>query len=423
MFKEVARITVMPGEINTQAAVIDTINGYAYYGTGSTPGKIIKIRLSDFTRVGDITLLAGEGPLLAAVIDENAGFAYFGTFTTPAKIIKIDLATFTRVADVTLPLLDFPGLPFITTIRNGIGYFCSDSQPCPECTIVGVQLSDLTVVGSVTMPDSGAIHSVVRYDNFGFFGTMACPANTAPWIFKVDLDTLTVVESMQFQPPGFNPDFPAAAILNASCGGCPAGQIEKFGYFSYTPNTPPQPDTIIKLDLESFEIVQMLTLPFGITTMVTAIGDPGTGYTYFGAYGTPAQVIRVLTFDMTYQNKLPLIGTADASWASMLRDNNGFIYIATLSGEIIKINVSTVDSIPSGTGCVFQIDLSQKVSNPNPASWNLDFTKLSWLPDLIRTNYEHLHGYTFTEYGEKAKYLKDNYTTGPDRVLKVIAEL
>lgn len=421
MFKEVARISVMAGEINTQSAVIDTVNGFAYYGTGSSPGKIIKIDLATFTRVGTITLGAGENVLVAAIIDN--GFAYFATFTAPSKIIKIDLATFTRVGDVTLPLISFPGLAFITTVRNGIGYFCSDFQPGPECTIAAVKLSDLTLLGTVTMPVGGAIHSVVRFGQYAFFGSMASPAGTAPWIFKVDLDALTVVDYMQFFPPGFNPDIAASGIINAACGGCPAGQIEKFGYFAYTTNVPPAPGIIFKLNLETFEVDKSLTLFSGQSIMVTGMGDPGSGFLYFGGFGTPAQVIRVRSYDMTYQNRLPLLGTANSSWCSMLRDNNGFLYIATLSGEIIKLDVRQFESIPGGSGCVFQIDLSQKVSNPNPASFNLDFTKLAWLPDLIRTNYEHLHGYTFTAYGEKAKYLKDTYTTGPDRVLKVIAIL
>lgn len=411
----------MAGEINALSAVIDTVNGFAYYGTGSTPGKIIKIDLSTFTRVDDITLLAGEGPLEAAVID--TGFAYFATFTAPTKIIKIDLSTFTRVADVTLPLIDFPdGRPFITTVRNGIGYFCSDLSSV-VCKIAAVRLSDLTLLDTVTMPAGGEIQSVVPFGKYAFFGTRAFPGGTAPWIFKVDLDTLTVVDSMQVFPPVPIASIPAAANLQSSCGGCPAGQIEKFGYFSYTIDDISVPSIVIKLDLENFEIAKTLTLFSGQGVMVTAIGDPGSGFLYFGAYGTPAQVVRVRSFDMTYQNKLPLLSTVDSSWCSMLRDNNGFIYIATLSGEIIKLDVSQFENIPGGSACVFQIDLSQKVSNPNPASWNLDFGRLAWLPDLIRTNYEHLHGYTFTAYGEKAKYLKDNYTTGPDAVLKIIATL
>lgn len=419
LFEEVARISVMAGEINTQSAVIDTVNGFAYYGTGSSPGKIIKIDLATFTRVGDITLGAGEDVLIAAVID--AGFAYFGTFTVPAKIIKIDLSTFTRVGDVTLPLIDFPGKPFITTVRNGIGYFFSDFQPGPAATIAAVRLSDLTLLGSVTMPAGGAIYSVVRFGQYGFFGGQAFPAGTAPWIFKVDLDALTVVDSMQFFAPGGA--IPASGIINAACGGCPAGQIEKFGYFAYTTDIDPEPGIIFKLNLETFEVAKSLTLFPGQSTMVTGMGDPASGFLYFGAYGTPARVIKVRSFDMTYQGFLPLLGTVNSSWCSMLRDNNGFLYIATLSGEIIKLDVRQYESVPGGSVCVFQIDLSQKVSNPNPASWNLDFTRLSWLPDLIRTNYEHLHGYTFTAYGEKAKYLKDNYTTGPDAVLKLIAML
>ena len=44
------------GEYNPFAAVIDAANGFAYFGTQTSPGVIIKVRLSDFTRVGTLTL-------------------------------------------------------------------------------------------------------------------------------------------------------------------------------------------------------------------------------------------------------------------------------------------------------------------------------------------------------------------------------
>lgn len=42
----------------------------------------MKVRLSDFTRVGALTLEAGDAYVSPAVIDPVAGHAYFGTRTS-----------------------------------------------------------------------------------------------------------------------------------------------------------------------------------------------------------------------------------------------------------------------------------------------------------------------------------------------------
>ena len=70
------------------------LNGFAYFGTYTYPGVVVKVRLSNLTRVGAFTLNSGEDRLRSAVIDQPNGFAYFGTLTDSDKIIKVDLFDF-----------------------------------------------------------------------------------------------------------------------------------------------------------------------------------------------------------------------------------------------------------------------------------------------------------------------------------------
>ena len=72
--------------------MIDPAGGYAYFGTYTSPGIIVRVRLSDFTRVDALTLNTGEDDLFSAVMDPVQGFAYFGTLTSPGIVVKIDLA-------------------------------------------------------------------------------------------------------------------------------------------------------------------------------------------------------------------------------------------------------------------------------------------------------------------------------------------
>jgi ethanolamine utilization microcompartment shell protein EutS len=84
--------------------VIDSAHDYAYFGTDTDPGMVVKVRLSDLTRVGVLTLTTGEDYLYSAVIDAANGFAYFGTATYPGPdvVVKVRLSDFTRVGALTL---------------------------------------------------------------------------------------------------------------------------------------------------------------------------------------------------------------------------------------------------------------------------------------------------------------------------------
>lgn len=117
--KDDERISLQIGENLLYSATIDSSNGYIYFGTYTFPGKIIKVRLVNFTRESAITLQPGPGKIIkvrlsdftkeatlvlqpgedllySATIDKDNGYAYFGVNTYPGKIIKIRLSNFTE---------------------------------------------------------------------------------------------------------------------------------------------------------------------------------------------------------------------------------------------------------------------------------------------------------------------------------------
>jgi hypothetical protein len=89
-FTRVGALVLNSNEQELRCATIDTVNGFAYFG--GLNGAIVKIRLSDFTRVDSLNV---GGSLAAAVIDMAGGFAYFGAFTGPAAVVKLRLSNFT----------------------------------------------------------------------------------------------------------------------------------------------------------------------------------------------------------------------------------------------------------------------------------------------------------------------------------------
>src|SRR5207244_308412 len=58
-FTETSSLTLKRSEPDLTSAVIDRANGFAYFGTNTSPGMVVKVHLSDFTRVGALTLNAG----------------------------------------------------------------------------------------------------------------------------------------------------------------------------------------------------------------------------------------------------------------------------------------------------------------------------------------------------------------------------
>lgn len=89
----------IPYTYSIGSAVIDPAHGYAYFGSYNggnvlVPAKVYKVALgagsAPPTLVGAVTLNAGERELSSAVIDTVSGYAYFGTdHTYPGKIYQI----------------------------------------------------------------------------------------------------------------------------------------------------------------------------------------------------------------------------------------------------------------------------------------------------------------------------------------------
>jgi len=74
---------------------------YAGLAPSTGPGKIWKIRLTDWVPLSTLTLDAGEKMVSSLTV--NGSYLYAGLSTVPGKIVKIDLGTFTKVSTLTLP--------------------------------------------------------------------------------------------------------------------------------------------------------------------------------------------------------------------------------------------------------------------------------------------------------------------------------
>jgi hypothetical protein len=187
-FSRNASLTLAANEEYPWAAVIDTVNGFAYFGTlaRNTPGIIVKVRLSDFTRVGALVLNAGDDPLRCAAIDIAGGFAYFGGLD--GDIIKVRLSNFTRVGVIET------GASFASAVidtTNGFAYFGGYTSPG---AVVKVRLSDFTLVDVLVLNagEVGILSAVIDPVNgFAYFGTSSNNSNNPAFVVKVRLSDFT----------------------------------------------------------------------------------------------------------------------------------------------------------------------------------------------------------------------------------------
>ena len=213
---------------------IDTVHGFAYYGTydsdTNVPGKIYKMKLGEGdvppTPVGNITLHLGEGRLAASVVDPVNGYVYFANDNSyPGGLYQLALnGTNLPIEMAYLPLPGGPETPppsgFTTnnTTTNldgvlpfgevffrsavfdsvrGYAYLGQDSRPNQ---IVKVKLAkDTPVITSAAKLPGGAFQ-------FGFTFTpgMACIALAATNVAVALTDWsvlggLTEVAAGQFQ--------------------------------------------------------------------------------------------------------------------------------------------------------------------------------------------------------------------------------
>jgi len=143
-FRYDGTLWIDPGRDDFWSAVIDTVNGYAYFGTSTAPGRVQRIRLSDFTRVGALVLNSGEDELSSAVIDPG-NYAYFGTFTSPGRVVRVGLDPFEHSGTLILGKFfgdDGEGYLKSAVIDTAYGYAYFASMVFPPA-VMKIRLSEL----------------------------------------------------------------------------------------------------------------------------------------------------------------------------------------------------------------------------------------------------------------------------------------
>jgi|GEM_PF-6969212 len=176
-----------------ESATIDPKNGYAYIGTLGI-SRILKIRLSDleledqiiFDKPGDDRLQT----LSAAIIDAKREFVYFGAYG--GSVVKVRLSDFSRVADIPVAY-SIGGGALLDPVGN-FAYFV-DYAPSTEFTtpfVARVSLESFKVTEKIFFPIGEGFVKEGAIDiskGIAYFGTHGLNNNTITGtkIVKVDV--------------------------------------------------------------------------------------------------------------------------------------------------------------------------------------------------------------------------------------------
>ena len=220
---------------NVDGGSIDTLHGYAYYGTYDSdtnlPGKVYKLKLGDGdvapTLVGSINLHPGEGRLAASVIDPLGGYVYFADDNSyPGRIYQFSLNGTNLPVEIgylqlqegtsnTTPpngvttnnttanadgILPFGEVFFRSAVFDpvrGFAYFGQDSRPNQ---VVKVQLErDLAVITSMAKLPDGTFQLVYTNIPYGTNTVLTSTDMTVPLTNWTALGSGTEVSPGQFQ--------------------------------------------------------------------------------------------------------------------------------------------------------------------------------------------------------------------------------
>ena len=345
----VGSISLQSGEENVIPAVIDPSGTYAYFGAWSYPGpaKIVKIRLSDFSRFGSLTLLSsqigtyetllGEDELRAAVIDPSGQYAYFASSSANyggAKIVKIRLADFTRVGSL-MPSDQGASGSAVMDPNGQYAYFAIDGTSLsPGGKILKIRLSDFKHVGSVTLNSEEECLWCAVIDptgTYAYFGTRTIPGK----IVKVRLSDMTRVDALTL--PVAESGLSSAVIDRT-------GQYAYFGCQRLDILSEPR---VVKIRLSDFTRVGAVTLDSLEVYPSSAAIDPGGEYAYFGTNTIPGRVVKIRLSDFVREGSLTM-NTGEGWMSCALIDPAGqYVYfgisistshhLITTPPQIVKI--------------------------------------------------------------------------------------
>jgi len=331
----VQTLHLQENENNLFSSVVDSANGYIYFGTNSSPCKIIRIRMSDFVEIDSLSPSTEPqcGNINTAVIDQTGGYGYFTNNTgNPGHVVKVRLSDFTIDNILTLP----PGQAWSSAIDGQKGFLYIGATP-PSGTIdtgqiFKVDLATFSVVDVFNFPSEYGYPDVLTIDKQGNF--LYAGVNTGPGevtrgaILKINLQTFSQETILELPYPN---DTPESGFIDFN---------EEFIYFSV--GAP----RIYKLNISDLSIVDTLeldeeTFPSGFSLSTLLNNDRIALFVTPGCSGAKLAIVDLRLFSLNHYRQITSnkvgIGTMslDNSTKSLYLGNL-YCRVTSTPGVVIK---------------------------------------------------------------------------------------
>lgn len=391
-----------------RCSVIDAEAGYAYFGTYTAPGRVIKVALGSGdnapTRIGEVTLTPDENKLRCAVIDPENGYAYFGTEDTfkGSAIVKVALGEGDdpprRIGSARLTYDQGTPLSGVIDQARGYAYFSGGRASLDPGTVMKIALgsgdvpprlvgtiefeeSELTPLAGVIDPDAGYAYfhtgnKVVKValgsgddvpirvgaaildvsDGVAGSGMIDPEAGYAYYGSATAIARVVKVALGEGDAP---PVRLGALILNADGAYADSGFIDVaagrlyLGIGSIAPNGA----RIVEVSVGEGDSLPTRvgagSLAAGEDGAVCAVGDPAAGYGYIGAnHGRVAKVSLGAGDILPARVAVTPMNTGEGALVSCAMDTvNGHIY-ATTSSAVVKFDAGDASAPPVRIGAL-----------------------------------------------------------------------
>jgi hypothetical protein len=295
---------------------IDVAAGYAYFPGGAIKRFALGAGNNPVTAAGSLSLSVGATACL--VLDDSDPdpanhYAYVLSNGTPAKVVKIALSTLTELGSVMLASGEERSLlASFADPKKGYAYFVTTPNTAGPniSTVVKVKMTPgsnppvrIGAVNLDTVPsfiDGGSIDTAHGY---AYYGTYDSDPSVSSKVYKVKLEDgdvpPTLVGNTLLRP---GEGRLAASVIDPLNGYVYFADDNSYpGHiYQFSLNGPNLPTEIAVLSLQpgtssstAANVSNDANLPYGEVFFRSAVFDPVRGYTYFGQDSRPNQIVKV----------------------------------------------------------------------------------------------------------------------------------
>jgi WD40 repeat protein len=304
-------------------ALMAPAGDYIYWGDGTTPSIVHKVRTSDLSEVGRITLPTPAATAGALSPDGTIGYA-INSNGGAGTITKILLSDMTQLAQAPFGVADANAI--VVSPDGSYLYIAADNG-----TISEVRSSDLVVTRTLTVSGSAFVLHAATISpdgHYAYFG------DTTGNVVKVRLADLVVVGTVTM---------PAAATFISTAVIAPDGL---YGYYTAGPS----PTSMVKVRLADMTVVSAALL--SIDTPSSTVISPDGQYAYVLSNADPAVLLTIRLADLVETRSETTTLDGSSGWSTISPDGQ-FAYLGDETGTAVRVRLAAATTLVvarAGTG-------------------------------------------------------------------------